>query len=330
MRKLALVLAVGLFLAAIGFGPAAHAADTITLKAVMSWPKNATEFKAFTFFAEAVDRLVAEKAPGQLKIQFVGGPEVVKTADQAESLQRGLIDIVFTSSAYYTSLLPAADAIKLSELTPAEERANGAWAYLNELHQAKGLYYLARLGIQIPFQLYLNKPISSADLKGLNIRVSPLYLAAIKGLGGNPVVIPPTEVYAALERNVVDGYCWPSVGIRDWGWEKVTKYIVKPSFYTGPNPLLMNLASWNKLSKPLQEILTAAAQEAEKKTLELYFDLAKKEQEILTAAGLKTIDLPAAEQEKFLKVVYEEGWKAVVEKNADSGPQLKKLLTKTK
>jgi TRAP-type C4-dicarboxylate transport system substrate-binding protein len=67
----------------------------------------------------------------------------------------------------------------------------------------------------------------------LNIRVSPRYLQAIKGLGGNPVVIPPTEVYAALERNVVDGYCWPSVGIRDWGWHKQTKYVIDPGFYTG-------------------------------------------------------------------------------------------------
>ena len=39
-----------------------------------------------------------------------------------------------------------------------------------------------------------------------------MYLQIIKGLGGNPVVIPPTEVYPALERNVVDGFCWPAVG----------------------------------------------------------------------------------------------------------------------
>ena len=73
-----------------------------------------------------------------------------------------------------------------------------------------------------------------------------MYLQAIKGLGGNPVVIPPTEVYAALERNVVDGYCWPAVGIRDWGWQKHTQYVVDPGFYNVPNPLLINLKMWNQ------------------------------------------------------------------------------------
>lgn len=330
MKKTVFMLAAIFLMVGVCLAPSLSFAEGTTLKAIMAWPKTVTEFKALTFFTDAVDKLVAEKAAGQLKIQFVGGPEVVKTTDQVEALQRGMVDIVFTATAFYLSVLPEVDALKLTDFTPAEERATGAWKYINELHQPKGIYYLGRLGIQIPFCLYLNKPIAAADLKGLNIRVSPMYLSVIKGLGGNPVVIPPTEVYTALERNVVDGYCWPSVGIRDFGWEKQTKYVVKPSFYTGPNTLLINMASWNKLSKPLQEILTAAAQDAEVKTVDFYFDLAKKEQELLAAAGLKTIDLPAAEQEKFLRVAYEEGWKSVMDKNPEAGAQLKKLLTKTK
>jgi TRAP-type C4-dicarboxylate transport system substrate-binding protein len=86
----------------------------------------------------------------------------------------------------------------------------------------------------------------------------------VKGLGGNPVVIPPTEVYVALERNVVDGYCWPVVGIRDWGWQKQTQYVVDPGFYNVPNPLLINLKVWNQLPQGLRHLLTEAALESEK------------------------------------------------------------------
>jgi TRAP-type C4-dicarboxylate transport system substrate-binding protein len=201
---------------------------------------------------------------------------------------------------------------------------------MNELHEKKGLYYLARLGLGEPFHLYLKKPIQSADLKGLNIRVSPMYLQIVKGLGGNPVVIPPTEVYAALERNVVDGYCWPVVGIRDWGWEKQTKYIVEPSFYQTPNPLVMNLGSWNKLPKKLRDLLTEASIEAEKRVMAYFDDLARQERPILLKEGLQVIDLPAAEKEKFLKVGYEEGWKDIIEKSPQTGAKLKELLTKKK
>jgi TRAP-type C4-dicarboxylate transport system substrate-binding protein len=304
------------------------AAETVTLKAVTAWPKTASEYKAFAIFTEVVEQMVARKYPGELKIQYVGGPEAVKTPDQVQALQRGMVDIVFTTNAYYVSVLPEVDALKLSDFTPSEERSNGAWAYMNELHKKLGLHYLARLGLGTQFHLYLKKPIKSADLKGLNIRVSPMYLQVIKGLAGNPVVIPPTEVYAALERNVVDGYCWPSVGISDWGWQKQTKYIVDPGFYQVPNPLIANLKTWNGLPKNLQDLLTDAAAESEKRVVAYFYDLAKQERPILLKEGIQVIDLPPAEKEKFLKVAYEEGWKDILQKSPQAGLKLKELLTK--
>jgi TRAP-type C4-dicarboxylate transport system substrate-binding protein len=305
-------------------------AETVTLKAVTAWPKTASEFKAYTTFTDLVEQMVAKKYPGELKIQYIGGPEAVKTPDQVQALQRGMVDIVFTTNAYYVSLLPEVDALKLSFFTPAEERAKGAWSYINQLHEKIGIYYLARLGLGTQFHLYLEKPIKTADLKGFNIRVSPMYLQVIKGLGGNPIVIPPTEVYSALERNVVDGYCWPSVGIRDWGWEKHTKYVVDPGFYQVPNPLLITLNTWNKLPKKYQDLLTGAAAEAEKKVVAYFDDLAKQERPILLKGGIQVITLPPAESEKFLKVAYDEGWKDILGKKPVEGAKLKELLTKKK
>jgi TRAP-type C4-dicarboxylate transport system substrate-binding protein len=303
-------------------------AETFTLKAVTAWPKTASEYKAFAVFSEMVDQMVAKKHPGELKIQYIGGPEAVKTPDQVQAAQRGMVDVVFTTNAYYVSVLPEVDALKLSELTPAEERTGGAWAFVNDLHKKIGLYYVARLGLGTQFHLYLKKPIKSADLKGFNIRVSPMYLQMIKGLAGNPVVIPPTEVHAALERNVVDGYCWPSVGIADWGWQKQTKYIVDPGFYQVPNPLIANLNTWNKLPKNLQDLLTEAAAESERRVVADFEELARKERPNLLKEGIQVIDLPPAEKEKFLKVAYDEGWKDVVEKSPQAGPKLRELLTR--
>ena len=308
------------------------AAETFTLKAINAWSKTAIEFKAWTTFIETVDQMVAKRAPGELKIQFLGGPEVVKAADQAAAVQRGMVDMLYTSGAYYTNVLPEIDALKLSNFTPSEERANGAWAFLNDLHQKKlGVYYLGRLGLNIQFHIFLaKKPIKTADLSGLNIRVSPLYLQAVKGLGGNPIVMPLGDVYVALERNVVDGYCMPSVGIRSYGVEKQTKYVVDPGFYTVPNPVLININVWNKLPQKLKDILRDATIEAEKKVVAEFNELAKEERPILIKGGMQTIILPPAEAEKLLRIAYDEGWKDVIQKNPQTGPQLKKLLSKSK
>ena len=306
-------------------------AEQITLKAITAWPKNASDNKSLDFFIESVEQQVAKKYPGELKINLIGGPEAVKITDQVQAAQTGMVDIVHTTNAYYVHLLPEADAMKLSNLTPWEERASGAWAYYNDLHEKKlGLYFLGRIGTDLPFSLYLTKPIRTADLKGFNIRVSPMYLQLVKGLGGNPVVIPPTEVYSALERNVVDGYGWPTIGIREWGWEKHTKYIVEPSFYSGPHPMVMNLKTWNGLPKKFKDVITEASMEAERKIVAYYKEEIKKEMSLLKQAGLQVIDLPPAEKEKFLKIAYEEGWKDVLAKSPEAGAKLKELLTKKK
>jgi TRAP-type C4-dicarboxylate transport system substrate-binding protein len=306
-------------------------AETITLKAVTAWPKTTPDVIPYQIFSEVAEQMVAKKYPGELKIQYVGGPEAVKTSDQVQALQRGMVDICYTTNAYYVSLLPEVDAMKLSEFNPMEERARGVMAYWNDLHEKRlKIHFLGRLGHDQKFYLYLTKPIKSADLTGLNIRVSPMYLQVIKGLGGNPIVIPVTELYVALERNVVDGYCMVTVGIRDWGWQKLTKYIVDVPFYRGPNPILVNLNTWNKLPKKFQDLMTEAAIEAEKKAVARFEDLQKQERPLLIKEGIQVITLPPAEKEKFLKVAFDEGWKDVIEKCPKTGPELKKLLTKGK
>ena len=201
------------FVSLLFFIPVAQAQTT--LKVVTAWPKNTTDNKSLFYFMDSVEQQVAKKYPGELKLNLVGGPEAVKIQDQAHAAQTGMVDIVHTTNAYYVSEVPEVDAMKLSDFKPWEERANGAMAYFNDLHEKKGLYLLGRLGIDAPFYLYLTRPIKTADLKGFNIRVSPMYLQVIKGLGGNPVVIPPTDVYQALERKVVDGYCFVLVSIRE-------------------------------------------------------------------------------------------------------------------
>jgi TRAP-type C4-dicarboxylate transport system substrate-binding protein len=197
------------------------------------------------------------------------------------------------------------------------------------MHEKKlGLYFIGRIGTDLPFNLYLTKPIKTADLKGFNIRVSPMYLQLVKGLGGNPLVIPPTEVYSALERKVCDGYGWPAIGIREWGWEKYTKYIVMPPFYSGPHPMVMNLKTWNGLAQKFKDVINQAAMEAEKKTVAFYREEQTKEVALLKQAGLQVIELPPAEAEKFLKVADDEGWKDVLAKCPENGPKLKALLTR--
>lgn len=154
MKKAVLAMVAAVFFISVLFSVPVQE-ETITLKAITGWPKTSGENKAFLIFNELVDQMVAKRYPGELKINYIGGPEAVKTFDQAQAAQRGMVDMVYTTSSYYVSILPEVDAYKLSDFSPAEERANGIWKYMNDLHEKKGLHLLGRLGLGEKFHAYL-------------------------------------------------------------------------------------------------------------------------------------------------------------------------------
>lgn len=155
-----------------------------------------------------------------------------------------------------------------------------------------------------------------------------MYLQMVKALGGNPIVIPPSEFYTTLQTGVVDGYCWPSVGIMDWGWQKLTKFVLEPGFYQVPNPLLVSHKAWQRLPKNLRKLITEAAVEAEKEAVKYSQELEKAERPKLLKERVQVVELPAGEREKFLKTAYDATLNEIMEKCPQNGSELKKLLIK--
>jgi len=63
---------------------------------------------------------------------------------------------------------------------------------LDKIHQEKvSCVYLGRLGHNLPFTIYLTKPVKGLDdLKGLKIRCSPTLIGFLKKIGANPWSFP--------------------------------------------------------------------------------------------------------------------------------------------
>src|SRR5258708_20658373 len=100
--------------------------------------------------------------------------------------------------------------------------------------------FLARHAAENPFPLCLTKPISSPDLTGLKIRITPVYRDFFQALGATVVQTAPGEVYTALERGVVDGYGWPITRIFGLGWAAKTTYLVDPAVLPPQVSILLN------------------------------------------------------------------------------------------
>jgi TRAP-type C4-dicarboxylate transport system substrate-binding protein len=297
------------------------AAQEVTLRAVSSFAEGTEFSKNFERFVEKVNA----DGKGVIKINYIGGPRAVPPFEVGNAVRTRVVDMANVTGAFYTNLMPEADGFKLNGKPMSEQRKNGTWEYINQLHNQKlNSQYLARQFHNVPFHIYLNKKIDKIDFSGLKVRVTPVYRDIVEALGGTPVTTAPGEVYTALERGVVDGYGWPITGIFDLGWDKVTKFRMEPPFYSVEVNVLVNLDSWKGLSEAQRKVLTDAALWLEGLDSEKVAVI-KAERERQAAAGIQALDFGPVASKAFLDRAYDVAWQAVIKKAPESGPKLRQL-----
>jgi TRAP-type C4-dicarboxylate transport system substrate-binding protein len=325
MKKVVVMAIVIGFLFA--FAPTQARSAEIVLKAVTMFPKPHLNNDPVPIFIDKVNK----RAQGRLRIDWVGGPEVIKGFDQPHAIKAGTIDmILYMAFAYCKSLMPEAEAQGLSELAIWEERKTGAFELWSEIFEKKlNAKYIGRLHSLCPFQVYTNKEVKTVeDFKGLKIRVMPLYVPFMKALGVAPVMIRPPEIYTSMERGVVDGYMWPNAGVISWGLQEVTKYVIRPGVFQMEPATLIHMKKWNKIPKDLQEIIMDVIQDVEYIGTMRNEMIMDKEDEVRKAAGMKDIVLAPAEAEKFRKLAYDKTWEVVIKNAPEYGPKLRELSSK--
>ena len=128
MRASKHVLALMLALVWPALGSAAE-----TMRAISFIPKN----DPVLAMANAWVAEVNAKLGSQLRINYVGGPEVIGRFQQVEALRTGVIDVIFVPSGDYQDQMPAAQTFVLSKLTPSEERKSGFYEFMVEEHAKK-------------------------------------------------------------------------------------------------------------------------------------------------------------------------------------------------
>jgi TRAP-type C4-dicarboxylate transport system substrate-binding protein len=179
-----------------------------------------------------------------------------------------------------------------------------------------------------PFYLYVKKNVTRLDdLKGLKMRTAAKYDKMMKRLGMVPVTIEFGETYTALQRGVADGFGWPTIGPREWGWFEKTKYVIDIPFYARQNCLiLMNLDVWNKLPRDVQAKLTDVTVKFEP-DMKAYFEKAiQSEKAEMARLGVKRLKLSPEETKQFLKTADDAFLEDLRKKIPDQVKVMEKLL----
>jgi TRAP-type transport system periplasmic protein len=288
--------------------PAVEEPEQVTLRALTFLPlDNPNVGPVFPIWAE----LVEEATNGRVRIENAGGPESVPTEEQLAAVRRGVADVTFNVSSFTAHEVPAAHLMILSPFTPAEERENGFFDFIDRVHQEAGVRYLGRFLSVNPFYIWTNDPIERLDdLRGMRLRSAPAFHHVVQGVQAEAVNLVPGEIFTALERGVIEGFVWPLIGPRETGWIDVTRNVVNAPFYNQNGAILINPDAWEQLGPELQEQVLEATARFEERMVETYLEIVNGEREQAEQAGVGFVELPDEDRDQFHRIWYEASWEA--------------------
>ncbi len=253
------------------------------------------------------------------------GPETIPPFEQLDPVSRGLFDMLFTNGAYHYNDTAVAMALDALTGDAAALRDAGIWDFVDEHYRERGLKLLAVLYDLNGYHIILREPLGDDAFDGRRIRGTPIYHPVIEALGGAPVVLPGNEIYPALERGVVDGAAWPTVGAVGFRWFEVADYMMRPSFGQVGHPLFMSLDSWNALDEETRELIERVAQEYEAEALGHFDRIVGEEQAILEEEGMSVTEL----SDEFLPALdaawFEGAMDLAASQNPDAIAELREL-----
>jgi len=216
---------------------------------------------------EKMKEIVEARTNGEITITIHPSASLAEEPGAIEALKMGTIALTTVSGAPLTGFVKEFMACDLPFLfkTPQEayEFYDGPLGdELFKLTEKIGLVGLAWW--DNGFRNFTNRvrPLTKPDdFKGLKVRLmnSPVHMASVRALGGNPVPIDFGELYTALQQGVVDGQENPVANIYTSRFHEVQKYLTMSRHFYDPSPTFISAKIWEKLTPEQQQIMKEAA-----------------------------------------------------------------------
>lgn len=262
--------------------------------------------------------LVEKGTDGRVKIEIFPQRQLGNDREILEGVQAGLIDVSAATLGPVAAFEPSVAMMELPFLYKSPEHLD---AVLDGPIGRKILDKLEKPGFKglgffddgINNITNSKRPIhSAADFKGLQMRTieSPVRIATAKALGSNPVPVPYSELYTALQTGVVDGQSNPNWVITARSLWEVQKYISVTQHIWGGAILLVNGDKFTKLSEADQKTVMEAGLAACKFGRDLGRASEEKHLETAIKHGMivdRTPDI--ASMQKATDVVYDDIYK---------------------
>ena len=316
VRRLSAIAVSGVLILSAGV---ASAVDKVS--AVHAFPGFLVYTKTFLAMVEDINK----RGEGVVEITVRGGPETIAMFEQPNAVRDGVVDMVHTPGSFYGASVPEIDAMVASRVTPMEARENGGAALMDAAHQERfNVRHLGWIDGGIKFHIYNSQPFKLddkgvIDLTGVKLRDNPIYQAFFEALNATTASMAATEVYAALEKGVVDAAAWTSIGLMDLKWDKFLKHRIDPEFYNTDIGVIFNKESWEALSAESQKIIQETVVEWETKSWEARQEDKKADAAELEKRGMEFVSMSPEASAAYLTMADDAAWGRMKERLDEMG-----------
>lgn len=307
----------------------AFAAD-VNWKSITAFPRKHPFNAPLAEFA----KLAAKYSNGEIKIRYVGGPDVTPVAEQMKAIKRGVLDVYYGPMSYFLGEIPEIQALNGSNLHAMEVRSTGGLALMNKaVNKRLNAELLGYYGSGYTFYVYLTeKPKFSSDgtpdFTGMKLRGVAIYREFFKRFGASAVPMHVAEMYSGLERGIVKGMAWIGPGVTNFGWDKYLKYRVTPAYWQGDIIIAANKDKFDKLSAAHKRAVTRASIESEIWGHSLFAKMSSTEKAKLKKRGMIDINLTGKAAQIYSDAAYNIGvWQALA-KNKIPQPMIEDFKAK--
>jgi tripartite ATP-independent transporter DctP family solute receptor len=263
-----------------------------------------------------------QKSGGKMKVQPYWDGALGSDLTATQQVRTGSLEMVLTSTAPLTSIVPALGVFDLPFLFDNAKEADqvldgkaGEW-FAAKL-PAIGAINLAWWENGFRHTTNSKRPITKLeDFDGVKMRVmqNNIFLDTFKTLGSNAVPMAFSEVYSALETKTVDGQENPFSNIENMKFYEVQKYLTLTKHAYSPTLVLFSKKTWDTLSPQEQATLKECAALGREEQRRVNREHEARSVANLKEKGMQVNEISPAEMQRIRdksKVIYERHGKAI-------------------
>ncbi|PUE63599.1 DctP family TRAP transporter solute-binding subunit [Arcobacter caeni] len=221
--------------------------------------------------ADFLEKRIEELTGGKIDVQVFPNSQLYGDGEEMKALAMNNVQLIMPSLSKFTSIAPQMQLFDLPFIFRDKDHLykvmDGEVGKIlkSKVDEKKQMLAMDYWDAGFKDLSSSKKPlILPEDANGMKFRIqsSKVLEAQFKSIGGNPQVLPFSEVYSALQQGVVDGTENPLSNFYTKKFHEVQSSLTMTEHGYLGYLVVMNEQFWNKLPKNLQDNISQAMKEA--------------------------------------------------------------------